>query len=404
MRLGAMFGLLIICAMLIARTRNPEMWRWFAREREEAGRIEHVGDPPEGAKAPGGEAKPSGAPAKADAPAEGDDASKGSNPQLVEKNEQTAPESPAPVAKPAAEGTKPAVGEQPAESEEEKVTDEDPDEWVEAQEEFQAIYDGQLRMRPEEWNAFKRVLAWVYFQPAETLLKRATRNVPYDDFLSEPGKHRGKIYALNLNMKLCRRFPEPVDGDLTLYEAWGVTQQSKTFLYDAIILDPPKGFPISDTAEISEKATVVGYFFKVQGYKPGRAKPNAPPELAPMFIGRLVWKPVQPVSSSTTEWYLGAIVGGAAVVVVVFGWMFSRVGGAKTASDAILAASRGSRTLPVGDWLDDPEANEPPQDEGGGNNSDSQSELQEEEEDRRPDAEQGRRPRDGLDEGRSSIG
>ncbi len=43
---------------------------------------------------------------------------------------------------------------------------------------------------------------------------------------------------------------------------------------------------------IKERATLVGYFFKLQGYLEAKAKPRSAPLKAPLLIGRLSGNPL----------------------------------------------------------------------------------------------------------------
>lgn len=51
----------------------------------------------------------------------------------------------------------------------------------------------------------------------------------------------------------------------------------------------PKGCPPGEA--IKERATLVGYFYKLQGYLEAKAKPRSAPLKAPLLIGLLAWEP-----------------------------------------------------------------------------------------------------------------
>ena len=60
---------------------------------------------------------------------------------------------------------------------------------------------------------------------------------------------------------------------------------------------------------------MVGYFFKMQGYQPGSAKPNDRATTAPLLIGRIKWLPAAIPRRKASDWKWG--LGAVAVIIVV---------------------------------------------------------------------------------------
>ncbi len=195
-------------------------------------------------------------------------------------------------------------------------------------------------------NAYKRLVKWVRNQPWEALEKRAKKNPIFDEFNANPAKHRFQLFELDLDVRLVRNLDKVKDLDQPLSEVWGVTAESRDHLYDAVVVDLPAAMP---TGDVFEKAKVVGYFFKLQGYEPGNARPNAKPLLAPLFIGRIQWQPaaVPAVQASDWKWGLGAV---AVIVVVALALGFATMRGNGIRSGSSLKHSPNTPALE--EWLE----------------------------------------------------
>ena len=294
-RLMGMLLMLAVLFMMIQRARDPGMWKWL---EDDSG---------------GGSSTAS--------------AAQSSPP----KPEQTVEGSKRKAAPPVATGP----------------TDEDPEEADAIAEEFQAVTDGTLEIQVEEMKSYKRILQWVGNQPYALLAKRARTDLRFNDFYNNPDKHRGQLVALDLNVRRVLKYD--LEGQ-PVYEVWGWTTESKTWLYVAVVVDLPAGMPIG--SEVYEKGRLAGYFFKLQAYHEAGAKPHAKPLKTPLFLGRLEWEPtVEPVvQSSDWAWGSGLLGLFAAVIVIRFGLLF--VGKTRrrrvAANPFVTAPSRQSVT----DWLD----------------------------------------------------
>ncbi len=230
-------------------------------------------------------------------------------------------------------------------------TDLDPDEAQTMAANRQAISDRTLYIQREEMFAYNQVLHWVHNQPWAVLEKRAKKGLLYDQLVSEPEKCRLTIVEWDLEVRLIRAGPDMTGpGGEHLYEVWGWRHGSGNRLYDAMVIDLPKGMPIGVACE--EKAKVAGYFFKLQGYEPGSAKPNARPLVAPLLIGRIHWEPrvVPAVSASDWTWGLVAV---AVLIVVAAVLGFAAMRRDRHVALAPLAMSRNPETPSLEEWLDE---------------------------------------------------
>jgi len=131
------------------------------------------------------------------------------------------------------------------------------------------------------------------------LAKSARKNPRYNDFYSNPGKHRGELVSTTLHLRRVISYPvDPALGHKAteLYELWGWTDESKAWVYCVVTPKLPPGFP--KDGDFNRDVEVAGYFFKMQGYQPGSAAPNAKNLIAPLIIGRVdeVRKPEVPLA------------------------------------------------------------------------------------------------------------
>ncbi len=195
------------------------------------------------------------------------------------------------------------------------ATDQDSEEKEALQEELQAVADGALSIQPEEMPAYNRLLQWVENQSLAEMQKRARKDAVFNQFYQAPDKYRGQLFALKLNV---RRILKYTHNNRTLYEVWGWTNESKSWLYVGVVIDLPKGMPIGP--EVYEKATLVGYFFKTQGYKEAGAKPRDIALQAPLFVGRLIWHPVEKPSAQGSDWQWGLILLAVFLIYIIIRW------------------------------------------------------------------------------------
>jgi len=131
------------------------------------------------------------------------------------------------------------------------------------------------------------------------LAKSARKNPRYNDFYSNPSKHRGELVSTTLHLRRVISYPvDPALGHKAteLYELWGWTDESKAWVYCVVTPKLPPGFP--KDGDFNRDVEVAGYFFKMQGYQPGSAAPNAKNLIAPLIIGRVdeVRKPEVPLA------------------------------------------------------------------------------------------------------------
>ncbi len=278
MTMVCMFGVLM---MLIVRSRDPNTWAWLAGGRETS-HTQSAAGPDEGKN-------------------EDNQAAKTTETDRGAESNKSVPA-----------GTAEEIKSEPG-----GPTDLDPEEVDAIQEEFQAVTDGKLSMQVGEMPAYHRLLRWAENQTLAEMVKRAKKNAVFTQFYQSPEKYRGQLYELQMTVHLVRNLDTKYNGK-ELFDMWGTTEESGQWLYNCVAIDLPKGMPIG--RNIYENVTFIGYFFKLQGYQPAGAKPNAPALKAPLFVGRLIWHPVEKPKARGTDWFWGLLLLGGFLIFITIRW------------------------------------------------------------------------------------
>lgn len=243
------------------------------------------------------------------------------------------------------------------------VTDEDPDEAAAAEEDFQYIEDGTLSTLRWETPAYQRILRWVVDQPYARLAARSNlTKIVRSQIVAAADDDRGKLFQFDLHVRRVIKYDgytsfhddneEPL-APVQLYEIWGNTDESPTRLYQLVVYDPPAGMPIGP--DVREDVRFAGYFFKLQGYIPGKKLPDGQPdvEIAPTFIGRVLW-----IQRAPTVWFkqsdilwLAAVCGGFLIALVGWlAWLLMRQSRPMIAP--VTAHLLVPRSASIDEWLD----------------------------------------------------
>lgn len=307
-----MVVMLCVIGMLVLNARDERNWRWLTND-------------PEGAEPPVEVA------------------------QAEPKEIAAAPSAPGPKSEPA---------DDPAET---FVPDEEEREALE--EELQAV-DDRGPLTAEEMPAYWRLLEWGRRQDLAALRKQARTDITFRELMQRPEHYRGQLMAVRVHLSQSAThtdIPPEVKAE-RIYEFWGWNESSQPYFYLLVTSQVPPGLPLRP--KITEEATFVGYFLKLEGYENHLGKRN----VAPLLIGRLVWH--QPLAQarkpSTLDWIWPWALGGIAVLLVVL-----RLGTGlmpkKTRRTMLqLGPVPDENTAPVEDWLSGTgEGQEPPLDDDG---------------------------------------
>jgi hypothetical protein len=204
------------------------------------------------------------------------------------------------------------------------VADEDPKEFDEFRADAGSILDKATVIRAFELPAYWRVLNWVQSQSLADLRGRSFPEVPFQELIQHSNKYRGRPVRVELLVRRVLSFEPDRGGKESrpkkLYELWGWPAASDGWLYVVVTPELPPGFPTGKDIEVT--TIVYGYFFKLQGYQPADAKPNARPLLAPLILGRVA--PVAAVAGPAPRYALYGVVlliGVVILAVVIAGWI-----------------------------------------------------------------------------------
>ncbi len=221
-----------------------------------------------------------------------------------------------PAAEPQTEGAADPASEQPAGTEPELPSFEvkDPGQLADL---YSLVKDQTLHIHAREMPAYWHLVQLAKKSDMQEMLKSARTAVKFDELYTSPKEHRGDLIRLDLNIRRVMRYPVNVpnrEGIKELYEVWGWTNQAKAWMYVIITPELPPDIPVGES--VQKFATFAGYFYKLQAYHPGDAKPNAPPLVAPLVVGRFHAVPFQPNLTATDSWGYRTLL---LVVLVVVG-------------------------------------------------------------------------------------
>lgn len=254
--------LLGVVAMLIHWARDPAMWRWFADDAQE-------------------EAAATAKPNEDSAPAE-------------KKNDETLVSGP---------------------------NDQQEFEHSQAKHLFQAVTDKEPLAR-EEMPAYWKLMRWSMTESFEDLWERSRKDLYFTHLAEAPEKYRGELIGLKLSLRraLAHDAEKNSAGAKEVYEAWGVTNESRSGLYCVVFYDKPSELEIKPS--IHEEATFVGYFLKQFTYEDAMGTKR----WAPLLIGRLHWRENLTRSALRRQregidfWPWLIVAGGAVVLGVAWKW------------------------------------------------------------------------------------
>ena len=149
------------------------------------------------------------------------------------------------------------------------------------------VADNTLRMSKREMPAYWGLVRKSTNASFNQLREKANPRTKFNDFYSEPAKHRGELVSLDIVVRRVTRFGADAGnsaGVSSVYEIWGSTDQSHAWLYVFITDRLPNGF--DEETLLRKKTAFAGYFLKLLAYQPGSAPPNAKPLVAPLLVGR----------------------------------------------------------------------------------------------------------------------
>lgn len=199
-------------------------------------------------------------------------------------------------------------------------TDLEESERIAAEELFTLVRD-QTPLQPPEMHAYWKLMGWSRTTGWDALRRRALNDVPFTQLWEQPGRYRGKLIHLRLHVRrvLVYDAPENTLGVRQTYEAWGWTDDSRSFPYVIVFTDPPPGLPVG--TDVRAEVEFVGYFLKTMSYTAYEAN-----RAAPLLVGQIrlpLPRHHQPAPPWNPTW-TGAILVAGGLVVSGFVWRQSR--------------------------------------------------------------------------------
>lgn len=245
-------------------------------------------------------------------------------------------------------------------------TDEDQLEFAAATQQFEAIADRASQLKAEEMPAYWRLFSWVEHQSYGDLKNRVRHDAVFNDFVRAADSQRGRLVALELNVRrvLAYDAPENSAGVQNVYELWGWTTESRAWPYVIVTAHLPTGMAVG--ADVRERVSFCGYFFKLQGYQASGAGPHDKPLMAPLLVGRLSRHAPVPrtVGDGLPGWAI-------ALAVIVTLWIATRIVLRAVAQRRQTALTTDHGALPGGPvalptWLAEASSHPPDEDAADG--------------------------------------
>lgn len=136
-------------------------------------------------------------------------------------------------------------------------------------------------LMPREMYSYYQLLGWARTEPIKKLEQRADANTTFTQIWQDRDKYRGKLVRLRMHVRRVLKHDAPGNplGIKQLYEAWGWTEDSKSFPYCVVFPELPKGLKLG--ADVRGEIVFVGYFMKIMRYKAFDSERGTP-----LLIGR----------------------------------------------------------------------------------------------------------------------
>lgn len=163
--------------------------------------------------------------------------------------------------------------------------DRDEQEMQDAQQSFELVTD-RTPLKPREMHAYWRLMSWSRTAPFADLKQRALHDVPFTRFWDQPTKYRGQLVTLRMHVRRVLEYDAPDNPQHlpTTYEAWGWTDESRSYPYVFVFSERPEGLPVG--TDVRAEIEFVGYFLKNMSYTTFETTRGAP-----LLVGRVQLAP-----------------------------------------------------------------------------------------------------------------
>lgn len=185
---------------------------------------------------------------------------------------------------------------------------------------FELVTD-RSPLKSREMDAYWRLMDWSRTQSFDQLERRARQDVAFTRLWEQPEMYRGEPICLRLHVRRVLQYDAPGNpsGINKVCEAWGWTDESRSFPYVVVFPGTLPGLPIG--TDVRAEIHFTGYFLKIMTYSAFDHTRGAP-----LLIGRakVVSTPAISVAAKPDTSSLMAFVAGAILLVIVAVWTGAR--------------------------------------------------------------------------------
>ncbi len=182
---------------------------------------------------------------------------------------------------------------------------------------FELVTD-RTALKPREMHAYWRLMGWSRTAPFVDQDRRALHDVPFTQLWEQPERYRGKLLNLRLHVRRVLKYDAPENplGLKQTYEAWGWTDESRSFPYVIVFPECPEGLPVG--TDVRGEVVFVGYFLKVMSYTAFDTARGAP-----LLVGRVRVQPqrLAAAPARVDPSLLLGIVAAGAVIAGAYVWL-----------------------------------------------------------------------------------
>jgi hypothetical protein len=143
--------------------------------------------------------------------------------------------------------------------------DTDPTEALSIKEKLDLVTD-KAPLRPGEMPLYWKFLGWSRTESFDDLNARAKHGVPFSQMWEESKRRRGQLTNLKLHVRRVLSYEVDANplGLKRVHEAWGWTDDSKSYPYVIVFSEWPEGLPLG--SDVRAEVEFVGYYLKVMSY------------------------------------------------------------------------------------------------------------------------------------------
>jgi hypothetical protein len=193
------------------------------------------------------------------------------------------------------------------------------EEWNRAKEMLQLVTD-KSPLKPREMHAYWRLMTWSRTESFDDLRNRSLKDVAFTQLWDQPEHYRGKPVSLRLHVRRVLKYDAPSNPQEipVVYEAWGWTDESRSYPYVVVFPECSPDLPVG--TDVRGEVEFVGYFLKVMSYTAFDT-----PRGAPLFVGRIraVGPPVAPPTTRTDPSTIAWVV--LAAMLLTGGWVGTQI-------------------------------------------------------------------------------